>query len=78
MSKAHRDPVAKFREQILPLAKRKFWLFIDVDMDKYDGRAERINITLPHRLLHRINTLVKANPEYGSRSGFIADAARKE
>lgn len=54
------------------------WLFVDVDMDKYDGRAERINITLPHRLLHRIDTLVKANPEYGSRSGFIAAAARKE
>lgn len=47
-------------------------------MDKYDGRTERINITLPHRLLHRIDALVKVNPEYGSRSGFIAAAARKE
>lgn len=35
-------------------------------MDKYDGRTERINITLPHRLLHRIDALVKVNPEYGS------------
>lgn len=78
MSKAHRDPVAKFREQILPLAKYKYWLLVDIDMDKYDGCAERINITLPHRLLHRIDTLVIANPEYGSRSGFIAAAARKE
>ncbi|WP_049217478.1 type II toxin-antitoxin system HicB family antitoxin, partial [Proteus mirabilis] len=48
------------------------------DMDKYDGRAERINITLPHRLLSRIDTIVKTNPEYGSRSGFIATATRKE
>ncbi|QCJ69644.1 hypothetical protein C9446_07095 [Providencia heimbachae] len=54
------------------------WLFVDIDMDKYDGRAERINITLPHRLLHRIDTLVKSNTEYGSRSAFIAAAARKE
>lgn len=54
------------------------WLLVDVDMDKYDGRAERINITLPHRLLSRIDTIVKTNPEYGSRSGFIATAARKE
>lgn len=54
------------------------WLLVDVDMDKYDGRAERINITLPHRLLNRIDTLVKSNPEYGSRSAFIATAARKE
>ena len=54
------------------------WLLVDVNMDKYDGKAERINITLPHRLLNRIDTLVKAHPEYGSRSAFIATAARKE
>lgn len=77
MSKAHREPVAKCREQTLPLAKYKFWLLVDIDMDKYDECAERINITLPHRLLHRIDTLFKANPEDGSRSGFIAAAARK-
>lgn len=58
--------------------QKGIWLLVDIDMDKYDGRAERVNITLPHRLLHRIDTLVKEHPEYGSRSGFIAAAARKE
>lgn len=54
------------------------WVFVDIDMDKYDGRAERINITLPHRLLYRIDRLVKMDPEYDSRSAFLAEAARKE
>jgi predicted RNase H-like HicB family nuclease len=54
------------------------WLYIDVNMDKFDGRAERINITLPHRLLERIDATVKRQPEYGSRSAFLAAAARDE
>ncbi|CDG21055.1 conserved protein of unknown function [Xenorhabdus poinarii G6] len=58
--------------------KNGVWFLVDIDIDKYDGRAERINITLPHRLLSRIDTIVKTNPEYGSRSGFIATATRKE
>jgi predicted RNase H-like HicB family nuclease len=54
------------------------WLYIDINMDKFDGRAERINITLPHRLLERIDATVKRQPEYGSRSAFLAAAARDE
>ncbi|AFJ47160.1 type II toxin-antitoxin system HicB family antitoxin [Shimwellia blattae] len=54
------------------------WLYVDVNMDKFDGRAERINITLPHRLLERIDSTVKHKPEYGSRSAFLAVAARNE
>jgi predicted RNase H-like HicB family nuclease len=54
------------------------WALVRVNMDKFDGRAERINITLPHRLIHQIDTMVKGNPEYSSRSGFIATATRNE
>lgn len=54
------------------------WVLIPVNMDKFDGRAERINITLPHRLLHQIDTAVKKNPRYSSRSAFIAAATRSE
>lgn len=54
------------------------WLYVDVNMDKFDGRAERINVTLPHRLLERIDATVKHRPEYGSRSAFLAAAARSE
>ncbi|ECF2366343.1 type II toxin-antitoxin system HicB family antitoxin [Salmonella enterica subsp. enterica serovar Mountpleasant] len=54
------------------------WLYVDVDMDKFDGRAERINVTLPRRLLDRIDATVKQHPAYGSRSAFLATAARNE
>ncbi|CNF14984.1 Uncharacterised protein family (UPF0150) [Yersinia bercovieri] len=54
------------------------WALINVNMDKFDGRAERINITLPHRLLHQIDNVVRSKPEYSSRSGFIAAATRNE
>lgn len=54
------------------------WLLVDINMDKFDGRAERINITLPHRLLNRIDSLVQQHPGYGSRSAFLAAAARNE
>lgn len=54
------------------------WLMVDINMDKFDGRAERINITLPHRLLNRIDSLVQQHPGYGSRSAFLAAAARNE
>lgn len=54
------------------------WVLIDVNMDKFDGKAERINITLPHRLLHKIDDVVKNTSEYGSRSAFIAAATRRE
>lgn len=54
------------------------WLLVDINMDKFDGRAERINITLPHRLLNRIDSLVQQHPAYGSRSAFLATAARNE
>lgn len=54
------------------------WLLVDINMDKFDGRAERINITLPHRLLNRIDSLVQQHPGYGSRSAFLATAARNE
>lgn len=54
------------------------WILVWVNMDKFDGRAERVNITLPHRLLHQIDIAVKNKPEYNSRSGFIAAATRNE
>lgn len=54
------------------------WLYVDVNMDQFDGRAERINVTLPHRLLDRIDATVKQHPDYSSRSAFLAAAARNE
>jgi predicted RNase H-like HicB family nuclease len=50
------------------------WATVDVDVTKYDGRAEKINITLPRRLLSKIDDHVRTHG--ATRSGFLADAAR--
>ncbi|MGZ8215748.1 type II toxin-antitoxin system HicB family antitoxin [Methylomagnum sp.] len=50
------------------------WVMIDVDTSRYEGRAEKINITLPRRLLSKIDEYAKAHG--ATRSGFIAEAAR--
>ena len=50
------------------------WAVVDVDTMKYEGKAEKINITLPRRLLAQIDEYVQAHGE--SRSGFLAEAAR--
>jgi predicted RNase H-like HicB family nuclease len=43
---------------------------IAIDPAILDDRAERVNITLPRRVLHRLDALAKAAGE--TRSGFIA------
>jgi len=54
------------------------WAYVEVDLMKYEGKAVKLNITLPQNLLHRIDSYVELNREYGSRSGFIAALARRE
>jgi predicted RNase H-like HicB family nuclease len=49
------------------------WVMIDVDIERYLGRAEKINVTIPARLLRRIDEYAKSHGE--SRSGFLARAA---
>lgn len=55
-----------------------YWAFVDIDLSKYDGKAVKLNITLPQNLLARIDSYVDSHQEYGSRSGFIAELARRE
>lgn len=50
------------------------WAAVDVDVSRFEGRAEKVNITLPRRLLAKIDSYAKAHGE--SRSGFLAAAAR--
>ncbi|KYC29288.1 Uncharacterized 14.9 kDa protein in rep-hol intergenic region [Sterolibacterium denitrificans] len=50
------------------------WALVDVDISRFEGRAEKINITLPRRLLAKIDSYAKAHGE--TRSGFLAEAAR--
>jgi predicted RNase H-like HicB family nuclease len=51
------------------------WAAVDVDVSRFDGRAEKINITLPRRLLAKIDAYAKAHG--ATRSGFLAEAARR-
>lgn len=50
------------------------WAMVDVNVSRFDGRAEKVNITLPRRLLARIDDYARAHGE--TRSGFLAEAAR--
>lgn len=51
------------------------WALIDIDITRYLGKAEKLNITLPAYLLTRIDNYVLHHPEHKSRSGFLAEAA---
>ncbi len=50
------------------------WALVDVNVAKYDGRTEKINITMPRRLLAKIDEY--ATRHHQTRSGFLAEAAR--
>lgn len=54
------------------------WAYVDIDLTKYDGKATKLNITMPQFLLARIDDYVNSHREYHSRSGFLAELARRE
>lgn len=49
------------------------WGFVEVDLTELDSKPERVNISLPKFVLHRIDQYVASKHE--TRSGFIARAA---
>lgn len=49
------------------------WAVVAIDLAALSDKAERVNITLPARVLRRIDSAAKAAGE--SRSGFIAHLA---
>jgi predicted RNase H-like HicB family nuclease len=51
------------------------WALVDIDITRYLGKAQKLNITLPCYLLTRIDEYVLHHPEEKSRSGFLAAAA---
>lgn len=52
------------------------WVMVDVDLSSFEGKPQRINISLPDTLIKRIDSAVKGNSVYRDRSHFIAQAAR--
>lgn len=51
------------------------WAMVDVDISRFDGRTEKINITVPRRVLVKIDSYAKAHG--ATRSGFLVEAARR-
>jgi predicted RNase H-like HicB family nuclease len=50
------------------------WAAVEVDVSRFEGKYAKINITMPRRLLAKIDAYAKAHGE--TRSDFLADAAR--
>lgn len=51
------------------------WVVLDLDEAELETGAERVNVTLPARLLRRIDRFAESHGE--TRSGFLARAARE-
>jgi predicted RNase H-like HicB family nuclease len=66
-------PIAAHRAQ--PDFADGVWAMVEVDISRFEGRAEKINITLPRRLLTKIDDYARAHG--ATRSGFLAEAARR-
>ena len=49
------------------------WALVEVDVSKLAGRAKRVNITLPERLLVQIDSFAARHGD--TRSGLLAHAA---
>ncbi len=72
-------------DEILPVAKQiqehmsepdyqgGIWAMVDVDLSKLGGKTERINISIPERILVKIDSF--ASKSQKSRSKLLADAA---
>ncbi|MEL0637383.1 type II toxin-antitoxin system HicB family antitoxin [Marinomonas sp. TI.3.20] len=41
------------------------------------ANSEKVNVTLPHLLISKIDKVVAADPEDKSRLGFLAEASKK-
>lgn len=62
-----------------PDFQNMIWALVDVDLSLYLGKAEKINVTLPSRLIARIDDKVFANKsQYKSRSNYLAQLAIKD
>ncbi len=55
------------------------WALIPIDVSKYLGKSEKINVTLPSQIIHKIDEKVLANKAlYKSRSNYLATLAEKD
>lgn len=57
--------------------KGMVWAVVDVDVSRYLGKSEKVNVTLPSRLIHLIDDRVKKDARFKSRSAFLAASAER-
>jgi predicted RNase H-like HicB family nuclease len=67
------EPKAITEHQANPEFAHWIWALVDVGPALISDKAERVNITLPARVLRRVDEAAKSRHE--SRSGFLARAA---
>jgi predicted RNase H-like HicB family nuclease len=53
------------------------WALAEVDIIRYLGKAEKVNVTLPSRLIRLIDDRVLHDSRFKSRSAFLAAGAEK-
>ncbi len=51
------------------------WALVDVDVTRFQGKAEKINITIPRRILAKVDKYAKTHGL--TRSGFLVQAAEQ-
>ena len=55
------------------------WGVVAVDVSRYLGKTEKVNVTLPSRLIHLIDAKVAGNKEhYKSHSAYLSSLAEKD
>lgn len=69
-------PLAKNVDQYLHKADYKggIWALVEIDLSQFSGKAKRVNITLPERVLSAIDLYTKTHA-IKNRSALIANAA---
>jgi predicted RNase H-like HicB family nuclease len=53
------------------------WAVVDVDITPLLGKSEKINVTLPHLLITKIDKAVSSNSKFKTRSSFLAEASKR-
>jgi predicted RNase H-like HicB family nuclease len=66
-------PIADHRKN--PDFQDGVWAAVEVDATRFEGKTEEVNITLPRRLLFKIDAYTSAHGK--TRSEFLAEAARE-
>ncbi|ENW92747.1 type II toxin-antitoxin system HicB family antitoxin [Acinetobacter dispersus] len=69
------SPLSKYID--LPEYDGMVWAVTEVDVSRYLGSPEKINVTLPSRLIRKIDDSVGKDKQYKTRSAFLAAGAER-